>query len=199
MLGSLLTMGFYILLYSANPIGVQSWYTAHIWVPSFIVMALWIEAALASRARTAFEAVCLGLVGLNVIVFMSCPPVYAWQAEMRREGLLLGERTADGTLAGAVGWPDAGIVGFYEGGHVINLDGLANDEIAAYLPGRLPCYLLAKHIRYVRSFGAAAEQFLHPPGPASFARRMTLRANDGYTIDLYEVDEGKISELPACR
>jgi len=202
LLSSLLTGAFYVVFYSANPVGVQSWYTAHIWVPSFIVLALIIEAALGGGdriRRRSLEAAFLAVAALNWTVFVLSPPVYAWQGEMRREGLLLAERMADGTLDGSIGWSDAGIVGFYQGGDVINLDGLVNDEIAAYLPDRLHCYLLTKHIRYLSSFGAAAEHFLQVPDPARFAHRITLKADDGYTIDLYEVDAQRLSRFRECR
>src|SRR5436190_16069924 len=51
---------------------------------------------------------------------------------------------------GRVGAWNAGIVGYHEGGSVINLDGLVNNDAAAFAQaGRLASYVDATHIAFV--------------------------------------------------
>jgi len=82
---------------------------------------------------------------------------------------------------------------------VINVDGLVNDEIAAYLPDRLPCYLLDKRIRYVASFGEAAESLLPLPAWSSFSSPLVVHGDDGTPVRMHEVDFTRLEALAACQ
>ena len=58
-------------------------------------------------------------------------------------------------LPGKIGSWNAGIISYYEGQHIINLDGLMNDEIYPYAKADdLECYFIKKQINYVVDFTA---------------------------------------------
>jgi hypothetical protein len=62
---------------------------------------------------------------------------------------------------GPVGAWNAGIIGYYAGGRVVNLDGLVNNEVYPYLiAGRLRDYVVRKEIRYVVDFESMLEDEL---------------------------------------
>ncbi len=200
-LSAVLTIGCYLALYSMNPVGVQYWYTAHVWVPGIVALAILIDAVLwhgGPAARRLLLVACTIIVVLNLGLFERAGDTFPWQAEGRRQGLEMARQRTLGTLEGPVAWADAGIVGFYEGGHVINLDGLANDEILGYLPDRLHCYLSAKHIRYTSNFGAAAQHFLHVPDMARFADPVAFTAPDGFKLWIFEVDSTRLAAFAEC-
>ena len=61
-------------------------------------------------------------------------------------GKYLHDHPVNGKLAA---W-NAGIVGYYQGGNVVNIDGLVNNEIYPYiLSNTLPAYLDSKNITYI--------------------------------------------------
>ena len=47
--------------------------------------------------------------------------------------MLAAGNTAEAEPAGLVGSWNAGIIGYYQGGDVINLDGLVNNEVYPYM------------------------------------------------------------------
>jgi hypothetical protein len=56
-------------------------------------------------------------------------------------------------LDGKIGSWNAGIIGYYQGGTVINIDGLANDQIYNYaVSNSLPFYLSQEGIKYIIDF-----------------------------------------------
>jgi hypothetical protein len=71
------------------------------------------------------------------------------QKYMLQAGLYLNENPLDGK----VGSWNAGIIGYYEGGHVVNLDGLVNNDIYPYVVNNnLPAYLSSRGIYYLMDF-----------------------------------------------
>jgi hypothetical protein len=61
-------------------------------------------------------------------------------------GLSLREHPVNGRVGG---W-NVGILSYFEGGRVVNVDGLTNDDVVPYiLRDRLHCYLLEHDIRHL--------------------------------------------------
>jgi hypothetical protein len=68
-------------------------------------------------------------------------------------------------LPGKIGSWNAGIVGYYEGQHIINLDGLMNDEIYPYIKtNQLECYFVKKQINYIVDFPAMFQKYCKERG-----------------------------------
>ena len=68
-------------------------------------------------------------------------------------------------LDGRVGAWNAGIIGYYQGGTVVNLDGLVNDDIYPYaVSNELPTYLKEKDIRYVVDFQMMFDPYFQTRG-----------------------------------
>jgi hypothetical protein len=147
-LGSLLTVGGYTVFYSLNP-AVQHWYTANLVGPLFILLTF---PALGTRPAhplmlAATGAALVLLLGQFVqIASFSRIPEYPHQRAMAEAGQYLQDHPPDGRIGA---W-NAGLVGYYQGGAIINLDGLVNNESAAYAArANLPAYLDARSIAYV--------------------------------------------------
>ena len=65
---------------------------------------------------------------------------------MLAAGKYLHDHPVSGNLAA---W-NAGIIGYYQGGHVINIDGLVNNDVYPYIiANTLPAYLDSKNIMYI--------------------------------------------------
>ncbi len=79
------------------------------------------------------------------------PSFFPWphQQSFLSAGNYLKENKFDGNIGA---W-DAGIVGYYQGGDIINLDGLVNDQVQEYIFNNdLPDYLRKENIRYLIDF-----------------------------------------------
>ena len=155
-------------------------------------------AVLGPRGRSLCLAFVPALVIGNLALFGSTPATYLPQSQMRRIGLALNDKRLSGELNGRIGWADAGIVGFYQGGTVINTDGLVNDEIGHYLPDWLHCYLLHKEIRYVSSFGWAAERHLMLRGWDAYSRPHSVTGKDGLEFVVRDVNFESLAGFGEC-
>jgi len=139
-----------------NSGGLQYWYTDSAVIPCGILWASLIAPLCAHRLGTRSAPLIAVLASLtaNIVAARSGP----WQnqrallhAALRLEG---GERSA-----WRVGAWNAGILGYYRGHDVINLDGLANhDALVASQRGALRQYLADKHVRYIVDFAAMVER-----------------------------------------
>jgi hypothetical protein len=151
---SLLTLAGYVAFYAFNPTSAQPWYTANVIAPAFIFICLPVAQHRALRAVPWATAMILAVLLIrqapSAAQFTSERP-YAHQVSMFRAGHYL----HDAGLAGRVGSWNAGIIGFYEGGHVVNLDGLVNNDVYAFAArNRLVEYIDRESIRYVVDFEA---------------------------------------------
>jgi hypothetical protein len=145
---SLLICGGYVLFYAFDA-AVQSWYTANMIVPIFVMMCL---PALHASRRRALVVLATGLaMALTVPQAWAAAavlrvPAYPNQAAMYRAGLYLQRTHLDHRIAS---W-NAGVIGFYQGGSVINLDGLVNNDIYGYAKAqRLEDYIDRTAIGYI--------------------------------------------------
>lgn len=157
-LAALLVAIGYTAFYSGMS-GIQPWYSANLLLPAFVLLlALWyalthgvMQWATVVPTLT-FAAIASVLASSALLAtYPIAPEKGRWphQAAMRQAGIYL----HDHPLEGRVGAWNAGIVNYYQGGTVINLDGVVNNDIYKYaVANRLPAYLRDKHIAYVVDF-----------------------------------------------
>jgi hypothetical protein len=182
----------YVLLY-ARAGGIQNWYTANFLVPMFIVLTGWMDflGSQLSPKRPLFEAALSMIVLITLILnLLTVYPVsgnapWPHQQAMLAAGTYLKENPPDGKIAS---W-NAGIIGYYQGGMVINIDGLVNESIYPYVvKNQLPRYLEREEIRFLVDF----QTMLHP----------IYRQRGGYDdadfldslVPVFQFDHGEFSE-----
>jgi len=145
----------YVALYAQGP-STQPWYTSSLVVP-LLCCAAALDAALPSLQQHTWPRVAAFAAAASLLVLASfkdyfvtsLPPPWPHQAALLQAGRVL----AASHLPGRVAAFNSGIVGYYEGGHVINLDGLVNNDIYEYAKtNQLPKYLALKHIEHIVDF-----------------------------------------------
>lgn len=158
LLASALTVVGYIALYTRNG-GVQPWYTAGLIVPITVLLAAAFSRlfpasdapprpALANVVAVVIAAMTVLSAGGLQFAFRLTPP-WPHQLAMMNAGLVLKHQPPDGR----VGSWNAGIIGYFAGGTVVNLDGLVNDGVYEYIVGgKLIDYLDQQDIRYIVDF-----------------------------------------------
>lgn len=147
----------YFVAYSSHLVGVQVWYSVHFTCPlcciTYFALRFMIDLGHHRIVSLASWVLCLSGMALLPAIGGSYPG--------QEENLAVGRTLRQHLSHERIGASDSGIVGFYQGGDIINLDGLANDEIHDYAPDRLHCYLGDKRIRFFTGFGTAAETSFH--------------------------------------
>ncbi|MCP4422409.1 MAG: hypothetical protein GY805_37850 [Chloroflexi bacterium] len=144
----------YTLLYAHNA-AIQPWYTVNLIVPVLMLIfsaSEYITISLREKARVIFSLLFLLAAVFNVANLYPITAVNArWphQKLMFEAGVYLRENSP-GSRIGA--W-NAGIIGYYEGGRIVNLDGLVNNDIYTYAVNNdLPDYLSSENINYIIDF-----------------------------------------------
>jgi hypothetical protein len=134
----------YAAFYATTSVAIMTWYTANFVVP----VALLYSAALRPlRWRYTFPvlfapAALFALVGLRN-ADLAALPNFGYEMDA---GLWLKEHPRNGRVAG---W-NVGILNYFQGGDIVNIDGLTNNDVVPYiLADKLHCYLLDKRILYV--------------------------------------------------
>ncbi|MCC7117332.1 MAG: hypothetical protein IT310_02310 [Anaerolineales bacterium] len=151
---ALICISGYTLFY-ANNADVQPWYTANLLIPSLSLLFLisdYLTNAIYDQYKKIiqiifFAALFLNLGSLYPLSFSKSP--WAHQKFM----FLAGKYLAQHKTNCKVGSWNAGIIGYYEGGRVINLDGLVNNAVYPYIiSNNLPKYISEKNICYIVDF-----------------------------------------------
>ena len=144
----------YTVFYSRNG-AIQPWYTANLIVPVLIfIFAIsdYIAIAYHDKAKFLFAVLFLLALIFNITKLYPVSTVNApWphQKFMFQAGIHL----AESEFNCKIGAWNAGIIGYYEGGNVVNLDGLVNNEIYQYaIHNNLPTYIASKNICYLVDF-----------------------------------------------
>jgi hypothetical protein len=144
----------YVILYSRSG-SIPPWYTVSFIIPTFILLlalSSYVEGLLRRKGLAwVSSAILLLLIVLNVAELY---PV-GDNAPMPHQQIMLaaGRDLAQRELDGKVGAWNAGIIGYYQGGTVVNLDGLVNDAIYGYaIANQLPAYIDDQNITYVIDF-----------------------------------------------
>lgn len=123
--------------------GVQSWYAGVFFVPLFLI-----GKHLFNRTNKNLAVVII-LLGITANVFYRYQAPYPHQEFMKSAGEYLSKNKLDGR----VGSWNAGIIGYYQGGKVVNLDGLVNNSIHPYImSGKVKEYLRKENIKYIVDF-----------------------------------------------
>lgn len=135
----------YLVLYIYNG-AVQSWYVANFIVP----LALLVGVALSltfKRAWLVSLITSLVILACSWVVSFTAP--WPWQASMLKGAFYL----KNSTVTGPVGAWNAGIVSFFSGHKIVNLDGLVNDSILPYVKNdALLEYVSNQKIAYILDF-----------------------------------------------
>ena len=151
-LGSIIALIGYTMFYRMNSQAVQPWYSANIVLPVFTVLSVVFTLLcnnVSKKYRLAFSIYLIIFVLVNFVAVNTVGPPWPHQSALLRAGKLL----RDSNLDGKVGAWNAGIIGFYQGGRVVNIDGLVNDEIYPYIKSNsLHRYLVKKRIKYIVDF-----------------------------------------------
>ena len=188
------TILLYALVDTFNSFAIQIWYTSQITIAVGVLLFLMVSAYASGRRATLVFGLIAVLSAANLMDFILSKPKYHNQAE----GPAIAEAMMQQLEPGKIGFSDSGTTNFAYGGSIINLDGLVNNEIIAYAPSRLPCYLLDKRIRYFTGFGEASMIAFHLEAYQDYANLVSLRLADGGSFSIYETDFVKLKALPAC-
>lgn len=146
-LGSLLTIIFYCIFYAFNTGALQPWYTGIIIAPLIVVITGILSSFESHFAKTIISFV-ITLAVLAHIIQLYSLSLIPWpsQQSLYKAGVYLQQHPS----MQRIGSWNAGIISYNDGDHIINLDGLMNDEIYPYVKAdHLECYIIKKNIRYI--------------------------------------------------
>lgn len=145
--GSLITVIFYCAFYAFNTGALQPWYTGIIIAP-IIILITGLLALIHSRLSKMLISLIIAILVVLHIHLLYTGKIIPWESQksLYEAGIYLQQHP----LKQRIGSWNAGIVSYYEGNHIINLDGLMNDEILPYVKAdHLECYILRKQIAYI--------------------------------------------------
>jgi hypothetical protein len=198
-LAALLALAGYHLLYCFD--GVELWYSANQAIPGALLLFFCLESSPGALKRGMF-AVIAALIACN-----------AWRAvsvqggrrqsnlDARSAGLYLRAHAAELTR-GKIGSFNAGLLNYEQGGEIINLDGLINNEVIPYIiGGNIACYLQKKGIAYIADYAVFQPSnrisLGFPDGLLESAILSTRQISDGpkttESCYLYEIDSKKLA------
>lgn len=148
------TLG-YMLFYSRSD-AIQPWYTANLIAP-LLLLIFAVTDSITQSFRHAYVWVLFSLLFLAVLLsnILNLYPLSTAYAPWPHQKIMFqaGQYLDQNPVNGRVGAWNAGIIGFYEGGHVVNLDGLVNNDIYRYaVKNLLPAYLYSRGIDYIVDF-----------------------------------------------
>ena len=141
----------YVLLYGESSAGVPQWYLANV-LPALAYLA---GAGASLFDRRALPAV-IALVALSALVNLRATllPLWTHQVAMKAAGEYL---HAHPEITGVGAW-NSGMIAWFAGRPVVNLDGLVNDEIEPYAKsGQLLEYLCRRKIDHLVDFAVMLE------------------------------------------
>jgi hypothetical protein len=131
----------YTFIYSFNSMGIQTWYTGLV-LCSLGLLTFYLSHNAFKKYQLMYYIIILITI-VNIFVCWRSNPFYSGQ----QTGIIKGQYVKTELSGKIVAAWDSGIIGYYSGGKVINLDGLVNDEVINYIKGdSLVNYLSAKKI-----------------------------------------------------
>ena len=148
----------YIGFYTYNA-SIQPWYTANLIIPVFITLmsvTAYLDKRLNAKNQLIFRTISSTVIFIAIIYnIASVQQINSSNSPWPHQPLMVeaGEYLKDHNYDGRIGSWNAGIIGYYQGGDIINIDGLVNDEVYDYiLDGQLSTYLSKTGIRYIIDF-----------------------------------------------
>lgn len=200
LVGAVCIIAVYLAVYALNG-SVQYWYAG-----SFFATVAVLSALFWSQLDARFDGLRVAVLALFVVsaVHQFLNPPWTWAPAMRAAGEHL---NANPDLAPVAAW-NAGILSYFAGRPVTNLDGLVNDEVyPSVVSDRLADYVAARGIRYLVDFpdmfssmggrrGGYADGRLQSCATPlqTFAPQRTF-AGTAYT--LYQIDGACLTSPPA--
>lgn len=137
----------YLLVYGLDSQATYGWYTAT--VTGFVVVG--VAYFFGRMPQKIAAAIVLPLMACNI----AAAEYYGGNATTQMQEVATGKRMHAEHPNALMGGGDVGKPSFYNGGTMINLDGLMNNEIYPYLiSGRIHCYILDRRIEYLSEIGS---------------------------------------------
>jgi hypothetical protein len=161
-LGSILTILFYCIFYAFNTGALQPWYSCNIIIPVIILITGILNAFKSRISSITISMILMMLISTHLYQLYSLK-IAPWESQslLAKAGNYLQKHP----LPGKIGSWNAGLVAYYEGQHIINLDGLMNDEIYPYIKAdQLECYLVKKQIDYIVDFPSMFQNYCKQRG-----------------------------------
>jgi hypothetical protein len=149
LLGSagLIAIALYLLVYGADP-EIQHWYAASFVMPWVFVLGAVCRAVERDRMLRVVAVFAVALLSAQSIRD-SYRPIWPYQRYMLEVADYLQTHPVNGPIAG---W-NVGIVGLFNDGRVINLDGLMNDQIYPFMEaGTVAEYLDQARVEFIIDF-----------------------------------------------
>ena len=190
----LITLLGYILFYRYNSYGLHVWYTSNFTVPLAIVLPGITFYAL-NKFRFVISSIVLVFYCTSVVFIVGKSP-YKNHLAMMNAGKHIKDMSDNYQYAS---W-NAGIVSYFSGKPLVNLDGLTNDDAVPFiLSNRLFDYIIDRKIKYIVDFDAMFRQYNRTRGGYDDPRvdscihlEKTIGDNwpewDNSPISLYSVD-----------
>jgi peptidoglycan/LPS O-acetylase OafA/YrhL len=169
----------YVIVYGADG-GIQPWYTASFVIP--FVLAL--GPLFGFLESDAFAQGCAA-IGIAVLCARNLPQAFQPLWPYQYSVLAMSDYLRGHPVDGQVGSWNAGILGYFLDGGIVNLDGVVNDQIYPYvLDNRLIAYLDATNVKYVADY-----PMLITEGATEFgysAHELTTRLQPVYSTPKFE-------------
>lgn len=141
---SVFTIGGYLVFYKHNSGALQVWYSANLIVPVSLVL-VGTAFHVFKKGRSWATLALLVVYGTSALMDVLSIP-WPHQAGMMHAGISL---RSEQSTAGFASW-NAGIISYFSGKPVVNIDGLTNDEALPYIRSNtLFDYFGERGIRYV--------------------------------------------------
>ena len=199
-IGSNLAILGYTTLYYMHPAAIQPWYSANLIIPIVIGISGILIVLDSTKIRILSLAILSGLILRNIMTVDTMKPRWPNQYALYQTGIYLSENMPN-TRIGS--W-NSGIINFYQGGKVVNLDGLVNNDIYQYATtDSLPCYLINKRIIYLADHEIQFERYLGGTGGSLIRENITLihRFNMQLPLQntaLYKVNLATLADQARC-
>jgi hypothetical protein len=200
----------YIVFYTRNG-AVQYWYMSNFTLPVFILLVgsgKFLATKLFNKPEVSLIFLLIPGALLYILTLQSVYPLGAQKSVWphQQSTLAAGKYLHDHPLDGRVGAWNAGVIGYYQGGEVVNIDGLVNNDIYPFiLSNSLAAYLDSKQITYlVDSQSMVDDGKLRQRGgyddPAFLLRLKAIKTFDSgigswKSLTLYRIQNGSEESL----
>jgi len=140
---------FYIILYGKNSGALQPWYISNTHIYSALILGFLFS--LLSNKIMKF----LGVIFIVFIFFTSFTSRNNQLWKHQSAMLIAGKNLKNNIKLKNIGTWNAGIISWYSGKNIINLDGLVNDDIYKYIKNQnLLSFIIKSKIKYILDFKA---------------------------------------------
>lgn len=138
----------YVFAYAHNTVAIPLWYAGSFALPLLLLLAV----VLGSIPRRAI-ALPIAVMMISGVSQQKRTELAPWPHQLAP--MLAGVGFAQGEPPGSTGAWNAGVLSFFSGGRIVNLDGLANDDVLDFARrNEMLAYIAREHILRVADFGA---------------------------------------------